>query len=113
MKNVLKYDDFIGSVNYCSEDEIFYGRIEGINDLVTFEGSSTKELKESFHEAVEDYKSLCIENDRDVFKSYKGSFNVRITPALHKRISEAALLKGISLNQFVQNALEHEAEQLI
>jgi predicted HicB family RNase H-like nuclease len=43
--NILEYKDFIGSVNYTDEDECFYGKIEGINDLVTFEGASVKELK--------------------------------------------------------------------
>ena len=112
MKDVMKYDDFIASVHYSSEDEIFYGKVEGINDLVTFEGNNTKELKESFYEAVVDYVEICRENEREVFKSYKGSFNVRISPYLHKKISEIALLKGISLNKLVQNALEHEIEQL-
>ena len=38
MKDVLTYKDFIGSVHFSSEDSVFFGRIEGINDLVTFEG---------------------------------------------------------------------------
>jgi len=36
MNNVLTYKGFIGSVNYSSEDHIFFGKIEGISDLVTF-----------------------------------------------------------------------------
>jgi predicted HicB family RNase H-like nuclease len=108
MKDVIIYKDFIASVSYAAEDEVFFGKIEGINDLVSFEGESTKELKQAFHDAVEDYIEICRENSKDVFKSYKGSFNVRIDPQLHRKISEMALLKGISLNQLVQTALEHE-----
>jgi len=43
--NILEYKDFIGSVNYSDEDECFYGKIEGINDLVTFEGVLRKGVK--------------------------------------------------------------------
>ena len=37
MKDVMHYKKFIGSVHFSGYDEIFYGKIEGINDLVTFE----------------------------------------------------------------------------
>jgi predicted HicB family RNase H-like nuclease len=59
MKDVMQYKNFIGSVHFNADDEIFYGKIEGINDLVTFEGESVKKLKKAFEEAVEDYLQLC------------------------------------------------------
>jgi len=34
------YKDYIGSVHYSTEDETFFGKIEGINDLISFEGTS-------------------------------------------------------------------------
>ena len=61
MKDVIIYKDFIGSVSYAAEDEVFYGKIEGVNDLVSFEGESAKELKQAFHDAVEDYIEICRE----------------------------------------------------
>ena len=55
MKDSITYKDFIGSVHYNSNDEVFYGKIEEIDDLVTFEGKSKRELKKSFQEGVNDY----------------------------------------------------------
>ncbi|SHJ20053.1 antitoxin HicB [Desulfosporosinus lacus] len=55
MKNVMIYKDYIGSVHYSTEDEIFYGKIEGINDSISYEGSSVSELKSAFEEAIEQY----------------------------------------------------------
>ena len=104
----LIHEDFIGSVHFSAADETFFGKIEGINDLVTFEGTTVKELKKSFIEAVNDYKALCKQTGADTFKSFKGSFNVRIKPALHKLAYQNAIKQGISLNQFVQVALEKE-----
>ncbi len=57
----LQYKDFIGSVEFSETDGVFFGKIEGINALVNFEGESVKELTEAFHEAVDDYLILCEE----------------------------------------------------
>ena len=57
--NTLKYKDFIVSIRYSEEDEVFVGKIEGINSVVSFEGESVSELKEAFAEAAEDYLDFC------------------------------------------------------
>lgn len=106
MKNVIKHKSFLGSVGFSAEDEIFFGKIEGIDDLVTFEGKSVDELKESFEEAVEDYLAICKSLGKNPSKSYKGSFNVRINPELHKNAAQEAVKKGYSLNQLVEKALD-------
>ena len=112
MKDMLKYKNFIGSVHFSGDDDIFYGKIEGINDLVTFEGSDVKELKKAFKEAVEDYSALCEQVGKPALKSYKGSFNVRIPTELHRKSVQKALMHRISLNQLVQRALEKETSQM-
>jgi len=108
MKDILNYKDFIATVHYSSDDEVFFGKIEGINDLVTFEGKSVTELKKAFIESVEDYILLCKKTGKLPHKSYKGSFNIRINPSLHRKAAEIAMSKGIPLNQLVQEVLEKE-----
>lgn len=54
MKSILKYKGFIGSVDFSAEDRAFYGKVEGINDLVTFEGTTVDELEEAFKYMVEE-----------------------------------------------------------
>ena len=85
MKDVLKYKEFIGSVHFSGSDEVFHGKIEGINDLVTFEGESVQTLKKAFKEAVDDYLRLCEQVGKPAVKSFKGSFNVRISKELHRK----------------------------
>lgn len=109
--NILEYKDFIGSVNYTDEEECFYGKIEGINDLITFEGASVKELKKAFKDAVEDYLELCKQLNKEPYRSVKGSFNVRIEPKLHYSAIYTALKKGISLNQFVADAIKSNVDK--
>jgi len=108
MKDVLIYKDYIGSVHFNADDEVFFGKIEGVEDLITFEGNSVLEVKGAFEEAVNDYIILCKENGKKLEKSYKGSFNIRIAPEIHKKAKRLALMKGISLNQFIQKAVEEE-----
>ena len=108
MKDILKYKDFIGSIHFNNDDEVFFGKIEGINDLVTFEGTTVSGIKKAFHEAVNDYIEICEKTGKEIFKSFKGSFNIRISPDLHKKAFRKALVLGLSLNQFVKKAIEHE-----
>jgi predicted HicB family RNase H-like nuclease len=110
MKDVIKFKDHLGSVRFSAEDKVFYGKIEGINDLVTFEGQSVDELVSAFHESVEDYILLCEKAKKPVQKSYKGSFNVRIDPELHKKAAQLSSNLGFSLNQLVEEAIKRYLE---
>ena len=106
MKNILKYEGFIGLVSFSAENEVFYGRLEGIDELVIFEGSTVEELKSAFKEAVEDYLVICKEVDKSPIKSYKDSFNVRVQPKTHQKAFLKATEMGVSLNQLVEKALD-------
>jgi len=108
MKDKLKYKDFIGSVHFSADDEVFFGKIEGINDLITFEGETVSKLKKAFKEAVIDYTELCKDTGKQIFKSFKGSFNVRVNPELHSKAFEFATLNGKTLNQFIKEAIEEK-----
>lgn len=108
MKDVLTYKDFIGSVHFSAEEKVFFGKIEGINDLILFEGQSVSELIKAFHEAVNDYIELCKETGKEPERPLRGSFNIRIPSDLHRKAARKASLMGISLNQLVREALEEK-----
>ncbi len=108
MKDVMKYKGFIGSVHYAAEDRIFYGKIEGINDLITFEGSAVDELEEGFKYMVDEHIKDCIKENIPLEKSYKGNLNIRLSPDLHKKAAYNAALKGVSLNQYINYAIKQE-----
>jgi predicted HicB family RNase H-like nuclease len=108
--NILTYKGFIGSVNFSAEDDLFFGKVEGINDLVTFEGSSVQELKNAFHYAVDAHIEDCAKENIPAEKSYKGSFNLRLTPDLHRRAAIAAKAHGHTLNAFVKTAIERHLQ---
>jgi predicted HicB family RNase H-like nuclease len=70
-KSTIQYKDFIGSVHYSDEDGVFFGKIEGVYDLITFEGTTVAEIKEAFKEAVEDYIDICNQTGKPLQKSHK------------------------------------------
>ena len=110
--NVLTYKGFIGSVHFSSDDDIFFGKVEGINDLITFEGDSVQDLKSAFHYVIDEHIRDCENENIPVEKSYKGSFNLRPTPDLHRKAAIMAKAHGKSLNLFVKEAIEKKLESV-
>jgi predicted HicB family RNase H-like nuclease len=106
MTSMLDYKGYIGSVEYSDEDEVLHGRLEFIRDLVTYEATDAKGLKQAFHEAVDDYLALCAEEGRKPDVPLKGSFNVRPGRDLHRRAMIVARRKGLNLNAVVSEALQ-------
>ena len=107
MNDILEYKGYYASVHFSSEDDVFYGKLLGIDDLVNFEGSSVKALKKAFYEATNDYLETCKELGKEPNKTYKGTFNVRISTDLHKSAAVFAAIHNVSLNDFVKTAINY------
>ena len=56
--------------------------------------------------STDDYLALCEENHTEPECAYKGSFNVRISPELHKQAVIFAMAHNMSLNSLVENSIE-------
>ena len=106
LNDVLTYKGFIGSVRFSAQDDVFFGKVEGVNDLITFEGDSVKELKNAFHYVIDEHIKDCECENIPLEKSYKGCFNLRLTPDLHRRTAIAAKTQGVTLNTFVRKSIE-------
>ena len=104
--NTISYKGFLGTVNFSEKDECFYGKIEGIDGLVNFEGQSVSELTQAFHDAVDDYVAYCKEEGLEPRKSYTGRLNIRIKPETHSRIAALSKQSGESINAFISQALD-------
>ena len=106
MKN-LEYKGYIGNLDFSLEDNVLHGKIIGINDLVTYEGNTIEEIKTNFIEAVDDYLITCNELGKTPEKFYKGTFNVRTSNEIHKKVTLIAEQKNMKLNQVVNKALHY------
>lgn len=105
--NVLEYKGYHASVSYESETNTLRGVIEGINDFVDFECDDLNDVVREFQNAVDDYLEFCKNVGKDPEKEYKGSFNIRIKPELHKLLALEASCNGESLNRTVERVIEN------
>jgi predicted HicB family RNase H-like nuclease len=110
MSDTMEYKGYVGSVHSSSEDDVFHGKVENIRDLVTYEGTDITSVKHAFFEAVDDYLSECKKRKKEPDVPFKGTFNVRIGPELHKKAALFAAEHRKKLNSVVSEAIEHYLE---
>lgn len=105
MKNTIEYKGFIGTVEIDEEGKGFAGKLLGINDVCIYMGDTYKEFIKMFHQTVDDYIADHSINE-DEHNQFKGSFNVRVNPKVHKDATVYAMEKHISLNKLVELAIK-------
>ncbi|MFH1575123.1 MAG: type II toxin-antitoxin system HicB family antitoxin [Acidobacteriota bacterium] len=106
MKDMMTHRGYAGSVHYSDEDRIFFGKIEFIRNLISYEGTDVDSLRQAFEESVDDYLEACAREGREPERPFKGTFNVRTGSDLHRRAVTYAREKDINLNRLVSDALE-------
>lgn len=111
--NTMSYKGYKASVAYDEDDEIFFGRLLGINDVIGFHAESVSELKSAFHEAVDDYVETCAKIGKSPEKPFSGNLMLRVDPAVHSQAALAAGLSGKSLNQWGEEVLKAAAEKQV
>jgi predicted HicB family RNase H-like nuclease len=109
--NTMTYKGYLGSVAYSEKDNVFFGKIEGIDGMVNFEGESVAELTQAFHEAVDDYLAYCEDEGIQPTKTYSGVLHLHIAPETHRRLAMFAKKEGMSLNSFVNRELKNKTER--
>ena len=105
MSNWLSYKNYNGTVEYSKEDDCLFCLVVGVRSLLSYEGESIKELKADFQRVIDEYLADCGERNVEPEQPYKGTFNIRISPELHRNIALYAMEHGKSLNAAVEEAI--------
>ncbi len=108
---MIEYKGYTGVFEFDASIDAFHGRVLGLQDVVTFEGSSVEELRCEMEESVEDYLELCAEVGKDPERPYRGEFLVRTTPEVHRAVASAAEAEGVSLNSWVESTISAIADE--
>jgi predicted HicB family RNase H-like nuclease len=108
----MEYKGYFGKVEFDDEANIFHGEVINLRDVITFEGKDVEELRQAFHDSVDDYLAFCAARGEDPEKPYSGRFVIRVDPELHKNIVVEARKRGKSLNSWVSDALSKVIEGL-
>jgi predicted HicB family RNase H-like nuclease len=113
MSQTLQYKGYDGSVEYSAEDRVLHGLLLGIRDAIVYEGADVDSLESNFRAAVDEYLAFCAEEGKTPDQPFKGSFNVRVGPDLHKRAALFAAQQNQKLNAVVSKALEEFLTQAL
>lgn len=115
--STVRYKGYQGSVTF--EDGRLIIQVMHIDDFLTSECTDASNVDAEFVQLVDGYLDTCKRYGRDPAPPFKGTFNVRIPPELHKKIAYAAADSDESLNSWVAQALEqqlksdHERDRLV
>ena len=64
-QKILKYKGYEGYVHFSTEDNLYYGGILGIKDLVDYNSETEDDIENQFRLAVDDYIEFKKEIGRD------------------------------------------------
>lgn len=70
MTNIMTYNGYSARIEYDDEDEIFFGKLAGIRDGVGFHAETVSELKNAFHDSVDDYIETCKKIGKEPQRSF-------------------------------------------
>ncbi|WP_066811218.1 type II toxin-antitoxin system HicB family antitoxin [Frigidibacter mobilis] len=106
MNNVMTYNGYSARIEYDDEDQILFGRIAAIQDVVGFHADSVEDLRAAFHEAFDDYVQTCAAVGKEPQKPFSGKVMFRVAPEVHRRAAIRAEMEGKSLNQWAEEVLD-------
>lgn len=104
--NILKYKDYEGTAELDMGRGVCRGKILFVDDLVTYEAASPRDLQKEFEEAVDDYLKTCASLGKEPQRPLRGLFNVRVPPELHRAAALRATSDAVSLNEVMVQALD-------
>ncbi|MBQ7573822.1 MAG: type II toxin-antitoxin system HicB family antitoxin [Clostridia bacterium] len=110
MDNIMEYKGYYGSVNYSQADDVLHGKLLGIKSLVSYEGSSIKELKEDFEFAVDDYLQMCKDEGMEPEKPFDTEIILKLDPEVWLKASMAASSENIPLAKLIELTLKEKLQ---
>lgn len=106
MNNLMNYKGFTAKIEFSADDNLFVGRLIGIDDVVMFEAETVDKLNKAFEEAVDFHIEVCKKTGKKTKKSYSGKLLFRLPDSLHAEIAEAATRQGKSINEWGKEVFE-------
>ena len=111
MINFMTYKGYSATMIFDAEDKIIVGRVQDVDDIISFHGESVSEFESNFHAAIEDYLAASKELGSAPEKPASGKVMLRIAPEVHAAALKAAARSGTSLNKWAEGALGKAARK--
>ncbi|MDN5848187.1 MAG: type II toxin-antitoxin system HicB family antitoxin [Nitrococcus sp.] len=111
MNNTMTIDGHTAVISFNPDLNQFRGEFTGLNGGADFYADSVEALSQEGSRSLKTFLAVCQERGIEPYKNFSGKFVVRVPARLHAQITEAASAAGVSLNQWVQQALEREVQE--
>jgi len=105
-KDTLNYKGYIGTIEFSDEDDCLFGEVTNINAHIFYEGNNLDELYKDFKESIDDYFEMLKAEGLTPEKPYRGNINIRLQPKTHTEASIKSKKLGISLNKYIDLAVQ-------
>jgi predicted HicB family RNase H-like nuclease len=105
MKNIMDIDGHKAVISFDPEIGMFRGEFLGLSGGADFYAADVDGLLHEGRTSLKVYLKACEERGIIPYKNFSGKFNLKISPDLHAEIVSAAEASGMSLNQWVEEAL--------
>jgi predicted HicB family RNase H-like nuclease len=103
---MMAYKGYLAHMAFDAQGNLFHGEVINIRDVVTFQGQSIDELRQTFADSVEDYLAFCAERGEAPEQPSSGRFTVKLWPEQHRKVPLAAEKAGKDVVRWVAEALE-------
>jgi predicted HicB family RNase H-like nuclease len=105
---MFEYKGYQGVVEFDYDANIFFGEVADLRDVITFQGTSVKELEQSFKDSIDEYLKFCDLLARTPEKPFSGQLIVQITPEIHRAITTHTKRANVSLDTWVSETFQKE-----
>lgn len=105
---MLTYKGYHGKVVFDEDSGLLHGEVVDLRDVITFQGKSIDEIKQAFHDSVDDYLEFCSQRNEEPDKPFSGRLMLRLPSNIHRSVYVRAKKEGKSLNEYITEKLSLE-----
>ena len=111
---MMEYKGYIATIEYDDSVDLLHGEVVNAAPypIATFEAADVEGLKREFRISVDEYLGMCEEDGIEPRRPTSGNLNLRLDSDLHRRVAISAARKRKSIDDWVKDVLEREAEVL-
>ncbi len=77
---MMQYKGYVARIDFDEEANVFHGEVVNIRDVITFQGKSVEEIRNAFHDSIDDYLEFCAQRNEQPEKPFSGRLTIRLSP---------------------------------
>ena len=111
---MMEYKGYIATIEYDDSVGLLHGSVVNSGDypIANCEAADEDTLRKEFRVSIDDYLAWCKEDGVEPQRPFAGSLNLQLDAELHRRVAISAARNCKSIDDWIKDVLEREAEVL-